>query len=245
MNNVLAIWDGDFIGFLVCYNKKDDPIKSLDDCINLCDEMISNINLHLKAEEYVGFLGKGKCFRHNINFKYKANRKYNDEIKFIPEIRQHLVDNHNFKLIENYEADDLVQSFRITNKDKYNCIVVSPDKDILNLEGCNYNPKKGQFIYTTKQEENLFFLKSMIIGDSADNISGIKGYGEITAKKIIDKCTYFEKLREIIFEEYCNVYGEYKGIEEFYKNYMCLKILDNVEIDNLIINKTTNNILSD
>lgn len=245
MSKVLTIFDADYIGFYICHNKKDQPIKSLEDCILLCDEMILNINTHLKANVYIGFLGKGKCFRHYINDKYKANRKYDDEIKYIPEVREHLKTYHNFKSLEGFEADDLCISFRNKYKEQYNCIVVSPDKDLLNLEGCNYNPKKSELIFKTKNEEELYFWKSMIIGDGADNISGIKGYGPVAADKLINKCTYFEGLRTLIFEEYCKVYGEYKGIEEFYKNYMCLKILDNVPMENFIINKITNNILSD
>ena len=244
MDNILAISDADFIPFYVCWNKKNEPIKSLDDCINLCDEMIINVNDSIKADSYTGFLGKGKCFRHTINDKYKANRKYDEQIEFIPEVRQHLKTHHNFKSLEGFEADDLVQSFRIANKDKYKCIVVSPDKDILNLEGANYNPKKGDLIFRSKAEEELYFWKSMIVGDSADNIAGIKGYGPVAADKIIGATTYFEDLRDVIFKEYCKVYGEYVGVEEFYKNYKCLKILGNVKIDDFIINNT-NNILSD
>jgi DNA polymerase I len=245
MDNILTTWDADFIPFYVCWNKRGDDTKSLEDCINLCDELITNINTSLKANEYVGFLGKGKCFRYDINDRYKANRKYDDEIKYLPEVREHLKAYHNFKSLEGFEADDLCISFRTKYKDQYNCIVVSPDKDLLNLEGANYNPKKGELIFRTKNEEELYFWKSMIVGDSADNIAGIKGYGPVAADKIIDKCTYFEGLRGLIFEEYCKVYGEYKGVEEFYKNYKCLKILDNVEMENFVVNKITNNILSD
>lgn len=59
--------------------------------------------------------------------------------------------------------------------------------------------------------------------DNVDNIKGIPKKGE----------AYFNKLEDRslsgVFKEYINHFGELKGIEEFYKNYMCLKIRDSYE----------------
>ena len=66
----------------------------------------------------------------------------------------------------------------------------------------------------------------MIIGDSTDNIKGLEGKGKAFADKLLINIDDEESLRTTVFEEYINQYGEYKGIEKFYQNYKCLKIMD-------------------
>lgn len=235
----LGVWDADFIPFYIL-SKKDDKGRTLDleEYYKSCDDIIQNINESVGCDSFIGFISRGKCFRYDIYPEYKANRKYYELPKYLNEIKEYLENTYNFISIRGYEADDLVYSTKANYKGQ--TIIISPDKDLLMLEGTHYNPKKNIFHYTSKEEAETYFWKSMMVGDSADNIKGIPGIGDKKAQVIIDNLQLFDQLRNTVLENYCLHFGEEKGIEEFYKNYKCLKIRSDVEISNieLLINKT-------
>jgi len=233
--SVITVIDADFIPFYVCHNKKDSGEKSLNDCINMCDDFIKNILMATKANYYVGYLTTGKCFRYNINPDYKANRKYLNMPKYMAEIKERLIGVYNFKSQENYEADDLCLSFKKQNPE-YDCIIVSPDKDLLGICEKSFNPRKMVFNYHTKEEIVENFWRSMVCGDTADNIKGIPGMGE----KAFDKIKKSVELNDLLTEiqlYYINHFGEYEGIKEFTKNYLSLKIVDNVRLEEIKLNE--------
>lgn len=234
----IANWDADFIPFYVCHSKDKDHEKSLEECIIDCDTLINNINKEIGCEAFVGFLTKGKCFRYDIYPDYKGNRKYLTLPKYLNDVKDHMTKKYNFGYHQNYEADDLVYSYKLQNPTD-EVVIVSPDKDILYLEGTHYNPRLNKFVTTSKEEAEIYFWKSMIVGDSADNIKGIKGIGPKGAESIIKSQKLFSNLRSTVLEEYCKVFGEDDGISEFYKNYKCLKIVGNIPFKvNGVLNKT-------
>lgn len=228
-NKKIGIFDADFIPFYVCHNK-DEKEKTLEECIELTDKLIDGVCLASGIDLYTGFLTVGKCFRYEVNPGYKSNRKYAELPKFINEIKEYLIKNHNFKLNKNYEADDLIISYKKTLKNA-EVFIISPDKDLLNLEGTHYNPRLNKFHYTSKEEAHRYFWLSMLIGDSADGIKGVKGIGPVGAKKILDTPNIMIEYRDIVLEKYCEIYGEYMGIKEFMKNYLSLKLVDTVEVN--------------
>lgn len=226
----IAIWDADFIPFYVCHNKKGEEEKSLDDCKLLVDMMIKNINNAVNANYFNLYLTVGKCFRYTIYPEYKANRKYG-EVKHLFDTKQYLIDKYQAVSSTGLEADDLVCITKNKfSKLGYECVIVSPDKDILFLEGTHYNPKRNEWVKTDKEESELYFWKSMITGDTADNLPGIKGIGEVGANKLLDY-KHINDWRSIVFNKYCEVYGEKYGIEMFYKMYNCLKMVDEYDFN--------------
>lgn len=239
MNNRIAVWDADFIPFYVCHSKDKGIVKSLVECITDCDTLMQNIHNSINCRYFVGFLTKDKCFRYGIYPGYKGNRKYDALPTYLDEVKDHLIKYYGFIYLPEYEADDLVLSYK--SQSSKECIIVSPDKDILNLVGTHYNPRRNEFVVTTLEEANIYFWKSMVVGDSADNIKGIKGIGPSGAEKIIKGQQLFDSLRSTILEKYCEIYGEGEGITQFYKNYNCLKIVgnipfsENVELNNIEI----------
>lgn len=65
--------------------------------------------------------------------------------------------------------------------------------------------------------------------DSADNIKCLPGKGPAFAEKLFLNIDDVESYRNLVLQEYINKFGEEVGIEEFYKNYKCLKIKDSYE----------------
>lgn len=140
---------------------------------------------------------------------YKAHRPSKD-IDFINQKEDiyTLLDALGVQLIEKkgYESDDLIATLCEKYKNNYEITVITSDKDLLQLvdEGkisvdlCNKYEDTNTPYYLQKFEtieqvidklsvapkdiSNLFGL----IGDSADNIPGVKGFGEVNASKLIN-----------------------------------------------------------
>lgn len=216
---MIALIDGDFLLFICTHQKRDTEIN-LESVINSADTFLNEILMRVEAQEYLGFLSVSPTFRKILYPEYKINRSSKPLPKFFFELRNYLENNWGFKTKSLYEADDLVNIYKNIHKDT---IVVSPDKDLLKLRGLHYNPIKKTFISTTPEEEYLYFWTSMITGDSTDGIKGIEGKGRKFAETLLsDK----NDLHNLVFNEYVKHYGEVGGIENFYKNFKLLKILD-------------------
>lgn len=144
---------------------------------------------------------KGKCFRHEIFQEYKANRPPapQDLIDQLP-IAIKWIKQMGFKQLElpGYEADDIVASVtKIAKTNGFRVEIVSHDKDLYQLIDDDnvvlYDPIKKEDINEEKCKLKFGVKPKFIIdylslvGDSADNIPGVKGVGAKGAKKLIDE----------------------------------------------------------
>ena len=221
----IALIDADSIVFIAHWDSDnktyDKPLEVIKQSI---DSIISSILINTKVNKYLGYVGYTKAqFRYDAYPEYKANRKDREPLPFYKEAKQHMIDHWQFIPLHGIEADDVVNMLRIKIDNSFICAI---DKDLLQLEGTHYNYKTNEWVTTSKQEADLFFWKSMIIGDSTDNIKGLEGKGKVFADILLMNIDDEDSLRYLVFEEYINQYGEYKGIEKFYQNYKCLKIMD-------------------
>lgn len=219
----VALIDGDYLLFVACHNKAGDDIKDFSQIKDSFESYLESILANTEANNYIGFL-TGKNFRKDINPDYKGQRK-GERPEFFSELKTYALTK--FHLIEPLEADDCIN---ICRKKIEGSIIVSNDKDLLNLPGRHYNPMKGEWKETTEEEAVKYFWTSMIAGDAADNIKGIPGKGVKFAENVVlAASSELIHPRELVYAAYIVNFGEYKGIKEFYKNYMCLKILDEYE----------------
>ena len=67
----------------------------------------------------------------------------------------------------------------------------------------------------------------MVTGDSADNVKALPRKGEKYAQKLFLE-NQDKNIEEVIFREYLSIFGENKGIEEFYKTYKSLHIVESL-----------------
>jgi hypothetical protein len=215
------IYQRDELGRLIYQDKTEDQIKVSLDSIMI--DILDNID----CKNYVAFV-KGKNtskHRYAIKHDYKGNRP-KESPSWWAFTKQYAIDGWKATEVDNIEVDDAVN---ITAWNTKYPIVVSIDKDLLNLKGLNYNWKTKEFIPVTEDEESKHFWIDMIVGQPGDNIAGLPNKGKVFANKVFKDVTHTESFRNLTFQIYIDVYGEFKGIEEFYKNYNCLKILDNYE----------------
>lgn len=110
---------------------------------------------------------------------------------------------------EEYEADDLAGYLaqKVTKNEDSFAMLVTGDQDWLQLVSDNvswYDPIRNQLVTKSKFEEftgfensTQFLQAKALQGDSSDNITGVGGIGEGTAKKIM---AHFGSLQTLIAE---------------------------------------------
>ncbi len=191
---------------------------------------------------------KGKTFRHEKYKDYKAGRiEMPDELKQQFPVAKELLTKMGITYyeIENYEADDIIGTFAefCENDPEYTGTIISSDKDLLQLVTKTVNIKllksKDYVRYTEesfKQEWgidpiNIIDLKALM-GDSSDNIKGVKGIGEKGALKLLHEY----KTLDGIYENIDNIKGATKekllaGKQDAYESYELATIYKEVPME--------------
>lgn len=224
----LGIIDADFICFCVGWTKDGAEEKNLEETLEATDEYIREILIATKSNYYIGCITQGKSsFRYQVDTQYKANRKYKATIKYIAEVKEHMRAKWGFVYNEELESDDICVIARKQYKNDYNVTLLSPDNDLIYLEGQSYDYKNRKFHTIYKEQAEYKFWMDMICGQPGDNIKGISKKGKVFAEKLLNPLTLDSSIYSaVVLKEYITCFGEQKGIEEFYKNYKCLKIVD-------------------
>lgn len=210
--------------------------------------MINKILEEEKPTHIIVAFDKGKTFRHEKYKDYKAGRiEMPDELKLQFPVAKELLTKMGITYyeIENYEADDIIGTFaKFCEEDpEYTGTIISSDKDLLQLITKTVNIKllksKDYVRYTEEsfKEEwgidpiNIIDLKALM-GDSSDNIKGVKGIGEKGALKLLHEY----KTLDGIYENIDNIKGATKeklidGKEDAYESYELATIYKEVPME--------------
>ena len=146
----------------------------------------------------VVFDSKKKTFRDDLFEDYKANRVAtpNDLIKQIPYIHR-AVDAFRIRrlVVDGYEADDVIGTLATrAAKSKFNTVIVTGDKDFMQLVGPNitlWDTMFGKRTGTREVRERFGVEPRAVVeimalmGDAIDNVKGVPGVGEKTASALI------------------------------------------------------------
>ena len=203
---------------VIMKNSKGFPTNALYGFINMMNKIIKDEN---PSYIMVAF-DKGKTFRHDKYDDYKAGRAaMPDELKLqFPKAKEVLqAMGIKYFEIDNYEADDIIGTLakRVDEEDQFVATIVSSDKDLLQLisdEVVVKLLKSSDHIMMTKDEfKNTYGLDPIkmidlkaLMGDSSDNIPGVKGIGEKTAIKLL---TEYESL-DGIYQHISDIKGKVK-----------------------------------
>jgi len=141
-----------------------------------------------------------KNFRHEMYSEYKANRPEapDDLIIQFPIIRD-VIEAFNVVSLERsgFEADDIIATYAKAGKEKgLDVQIVSSDKDLMQLVDDKitmYDAMKDKSIsyeqviekFNVKPSQVLDLLS--LIGDSSDNVPGVRGIGQKTAAELINE----------------------------------------------------------
>ena len=187
-------------------NSKGFPTNALYGFTNMINKIINEE----KPTKILVAFDKGKTFRHDNYHEYKAGRiEMPSELKQQFVVAKELLDAMGIKYfeIDGYEADDIIGTFAnmITNSDNYEGIIISSDRDLLQLINNKIKVKLLKNKDYIMMDENTFLdmygiepnkiidLKGLE-GDSSDNIPGVKGIGEKTALKLLQEYGSIENL---------------------------------------------------
>lgn len=183
----------------VMKNSKGFPTNAIYGFINMINKII---NEEKPIYVMIAF-DKGKTFRHDKYKEYKSGRiEMPIELKEQFPICKQICTAMGIKYyeIDNYEADDIIGTFakKIDETDDFDGLIVSSDKDLLQLISDSVKVKllkQSGFVMMDKKEFkstyqvepiNMIDLKALM-GDSSDNIPGVKGIGEKTAINLLSK----------------------------------------------------------
>ena len=185
----------------------------------------------------VVFDAKEKTFRHDSYDAYKIDRPQmpEDLQQQIPYIRR-ICEVMGLPILENpgYEADDVIATLmEHSEQEQVTGVIVSSDKDLLQLvrEGVYMlDPMKDYYVYDERGVEEKWGVPPQqiiellsIMGDSIDNIPGVKGIGPKGALELIQKFGTIENLLANV--EQIEKKSHREKIQEFQKDLILSKEL--------------------
>jgi len=172
----------------VAYWRMEDSLKEMFDAIG--------------TTNFTGFLTGRDNFRKTLDPTYKANRTQ-ERPKHWQACRDYLVKKHKAVIVDHYEADDALGWSQIPET-----VICSIDKDLLMIPGKHYNWVKKEFKTVTEEEGMQTFFKQLLIGDTSDNVFGIRGIGPKKAEKALGELFSTEEL----FEKVRSMYDDDKRL---------------------------------
>ncbi|MBQ8121158.1 MAG: DNA polymerase I, partial [Ruminococcus sp.] len=194
-----SIMNRAFYGIKALANSKGQFTNAITGFMNIYLKELSVVKPDCVA---VAFDLKAPTFRHKANADYKANRKGmpTELAQQMPVIKELLTD-MGVKIVqcEGYEADDILGTLSKACADSGNeCFILTGDRDSFQLVSDSVTVRlagtKETKIYTPQrimdeygvQPRQMIEVKALM-GDTSDNIKGVKGIGEKTALDLIQR----------------------------------------------------------
>ena len=225
-------------------NSKGFPTNGLFGFVNMMNKIIheENPNYILVAFDI------GKTFRHEKYEDYKGGRDETpNELKMQFPVAKEILTAMNIKYLEvpGYEADDIIGTFAkmIDNNEDYEGLIVSSDKDLLQLISDKVTVKllkSKDYIMMTPvtfkatygvEPARMTDLKGLM-GDASDNIPGVKGIGEKTAIKLLTEYQTLDNLYDHLEELKGSTYNKLKeGRDSAFKSREIATIYREVPVD--------------
>ena len=208
-----SILNRSFYGVKLLSAKNGTYTNALVGFLNILLKMIHEIT---PDEIVVAFDLHAPTFRHKMYADYKGTRKgMPEELQQQMPLAKKIITMLGYSVLEleGYEADDIVGTLsRLCCNSGNECVIASGDRDCLQLitdcvtvrlattrESIHYTPERYREEYGINPIQ-LIDVKALM-GDSSDNIPGVKGIGEKSAYSLVSKYgsleTIYEKLDEL------------------------------------------------
>ena len=216
----LVLIDGHALAFRAYYALPDSLTTSRGELTNAVfgfSSMLLNVIRDEKPDHLIVAFDTGRTFRHEKYSEYKAHRsKMPQELLDQMERIQQIVRAMNIPIAEaeGFEADDVLGTLAAqAAKEKLSTVIVTGDSDIFQLVGPDvrvsltgrrfsdmktYDEKRIRQRYELEPKQ-LIDLKALI-GDSSDNIPGVRGVGVKTATPLLQKYETVEGVYEHLDE---------------------------------------------
>ena len=192
------------------------------------DETLTQlVDEELQDCEYHHFYITGsENFRFGIakTHPYKGNREKLKRPKHLQVLRDHIVNKWNAEISEGMEADDVVS---IMSYKHPKSIIAHIDKDLDQIPGSHYNYVKKLFYNVGKTEALRKLYTQALVGDTVDNIKGVRGIGPKKAEKLLKECFTEKDLYNTVLSVYNN--SMTNGEERLHENMNLLYLLKTEE----------------
>ena len=196
---MIALIDGDIVAYRCAAAAENfDVSVGIDWASNLIKDIIDAT----EADQYKIFLSGGDQFRKKLDPQYKANRKDVVKPKWLADLQLFLVTDWHAETTDGYEADDALGMLQ--TKYGRGSTICSLDKDLLQIPGHHYNFAKKLHQTITWEQGIKFFYTQTLVGDTADNVVGVRGIGPVKANKILSACSpeeYYRVCKELYDSE--------------------------------------------
>lgn len=165
------------------YTESYDLRKGMDYIANF----IEDLKARFLTNDVILVVGDQNNWRKSYCSEYKANRKDKEKPVMYEIILNELYSNYEIVSLPNLEADDTCRIIYEDNQN-YNTrkLLVSIDKDFRSFPCELYDPLHDKEFVINQAEANYNLMKQIIMGDKADNIQGLEGYGEVKTAKFLD-----------------------------------------------------------
>lgn len=197
MEDTLLVVDGDMLAYRAAFaseyeTKWDDDhwtlMSSESEMKSEVDRFFENLSKTLRSDNILPVFSPRENFRLELFPEYKANRRGKRKPLGLRWLVEWIQSKYSGVTAENMEADDLMGI--LCTRNPTNTVAVSGDKDFGTLPIAWYNPLKDVKKMSSPQEAADFHLVQTLSGDAADGYMGVKGVGQVTARKLMDKKGY-------------------------------------------------------
>ena len=180
---MIALIDGDIVAYrCAAASEKFDVSVGVEWANNLMEDIINAT----EANSYKIFISGGDNFRKKLDPTYKANRKDVIKPQWLLAIQQFLITEWKADVTNGYEADDALGILQTQHG--LNSTICSLDKDLLQIPGHHYNFVKKLHQQVSWEQGLKAFYTQTLVGDTADNVFGVRGIGPVKALKVLDGC---------------------------------------------------------
>ncbi|NPU64610.1 hypothetical protein HL667_06335 [Bradyrhizobium sp. 83012] len=193
--------DGDIIAYKAAsvhqktFDFGDGPVyeTDLEGAIGLAENLIYTAAEKLKASSIVACLTgplmeiSARNFRKELLPTYKGNRKGPKPV-LLPSVKEYIRSTFDTKIKDGIEADD-VMGIMCTHPSLIpgKKVIVSIDKDLLQVPGRHYNPDTDTKRMVSEQAGDRLFMMQTLTGDITDNYPGLPRVGPVKAAAILDE----------------------------------------------------------
>jgi DNA polymerase-1 len=211
-----ALIDADIVGFsCAAYNAE----FSWAACQEDIDQLMKRIIETTDSDSYLAVLTGSNNFRYEIYPEYKANRKDKVKPQYLEDSRAYLITAWGATLTDGYEADDRL-GIEQCSEEFGTTVICSIDKDLKQIPGYHYNWRKNERSLVSPLEGLRSLYRSLLTGDTTDNISGIGGIGPVKSARAIN-----DLQTELDMYEVCKAMYGPERLEEMHLNAQLLFIL--------------------
>lgn len=190
-------------------------LEPIENALHLINQFYDKLNEQFQPKQIQTFLSGEYNPRNAVAVTkiYKGNRTA-EKPTYYKDIRSFLVSACGATVADGLEADDAIGIALLLDPTS---IVVSIDKDLLQLKGTHYNWVKDEITEVSERDAILNLYTQLLTGDATDNVPGLPGVGPAAASKILAGVNGKQEAWQRVVQAYVEANKDYKYLHEQYQ----------------------------